>query len=335
MKKYLFHFLLCFTISIKVLSQDTFSILGFDSITGEVGGAGASCVNLFGTGFSNDFIIDLFPGIGAIASQASYVTTNQVNARNRMIFGDSPTQIISWLQSNDVANNPSIRQYGVARMDAGFPKVAAFTGTNCMNYKNHIVGPNYSIQGNILLGQKVLDSMEVRFKREKGNLACKLMAAMQGANMVGADTRCASNNSSSLFAFIKVSQPDDAFGNPSFILSLKTLPSAGIEPIDSLQKMFDAVKTCTVETVGLSYEKKESKKNCLLYPNPAKNQFTLKVFGAYKTNRLVVRNLLGLIMEELELKSEQIVNTESWPRGIYFIELYDEGSIVTKKLVLN
>ncbi len=335
MKKIYLFVLVSVLLCKNLKSQDTFSILGFDSITGEVGGAGASCVNLFGTGFSNDFIIDLFPGIGAIASQASYVSTNQSNARNRMIFGDSPSQIISWLQSNDVASNPSIRQYGVARMDAGFPKVAAFTGTNCMNYKNHIVGPNYSIQGNILLGKKVLDSMEVRFKREKGDLACKLMASMQGANMIGADTRCAVNGSSSLFAFIKVAQPADAYGSPSFILSLKTLPSAGIEPIDSLQKMFDAARSCAAETLGIYKEDKISKTHCLLYPNPAKNQFTIKVFEANKTSRVVVRNLLGLMIEEFDLKSEQFVNTENWPRGVYFVEVYSEKHVVAIKLILN
>ena len=149
---------------IAVKAQDTFSILAFDSITGEVGAAGASCVNLFNfPQFTNDFICELFPGVGAIATQASYITTNQVNARTRMNLGDSPNQILNWLQANDVQANPSVRQYGVIRMMPDSVQTAAFTGSNCMTYKNHIVGPNYTIHGNILLGQMVLDSMEARF----------------------------------------------------------------------------------------------------------------------------------------------------------------------------
>src|SRR5688572_24867106 len=133
-------------------AQDTFSILAFDSISGEVGAAGASCVDLFSfPQFSNHFITDLFPAEGAIATQAYYLPANQVNARNQFIAGDSPTQLINWLQVNDDQSNSSVRQYGVVRMNMGYPRAAAFTGSNCMNYKNHIVGPNYTIQGNILL----------------------------------------------------------------------------------------------------------------------------------------------------------------------------------------
>ncbi len=187
-------------------AQDTFSILAFDSISGEVGAAGASCVDLFTVpGYANDFITELLPGEGAIATQASYLVINQINARTRFNAGDSPVQLMNWLVANDAGSNPQIRQYGAVRLGTVYPRSAAFTGTNCMDYKGHRTGANYSIQGNILLGQKVLDSMEARFKRAPGDLACKLMAAMQGAKMVGADSRCAGNGSSSLFAFLKVS----------------------------------------------------------------------------------------------------------------------------------
>jgi len=42
----------------------------------------------------------------------------------------------------------------------GGGRTAAYTGVNCTNYKNHITGPTYTIQGNILHGQKVLDSIK-------------------------------------------------------------------------------------------------------------------------------------------------------------------------------
>jgi hypothetical protein len=80
-----------FLVSGKIKSQDTFSILAFDSITREVGAAGASCLDMFNfPQFTNDFICELFPDTGAIASQASYVAQNQAGARMRMRAGDSP-----------------------------------------------------------------------------------------------------------------------------------------------------------------------------------------------------------------------------------------------------
>ena len=77
MKKTLFSLFLIFASFSKNNAQDTFSILAFDSITREVGAAGASCVDLFNYQITNHFICELFPGVGAIATQASYLTSNQ------------------------------------------------------------------------------------------------------------------------------------------------------------------------------------------------------------------------------------------------------------------
>ncbi len=249
-------------------AQDTFSIVAVDSVTGEVGSAGASCVDLilFFPNYPVDFLGDLIPGVGAINTQASYNVANQNNARNRMLAGDTPQQIINWLAANDAGANPTNRQYGIAALVNGSPQTAGYTGTNTLNYKNHIAGPNYCIQGNILLGQSVLDSMEARFLRETGDLACKLMAALQGAKVPGADTRCANNGSgtSSLFAFLEVAQPTDSIGQPSFLVSVKTPGGAGIEPIDSLQILFDAQKSCAA--TGMT---EYNRPMWNIYPNPA------------------------------------------------------------------
>ena len=80
------------------------------------------------------------------------IASNQVNARVQMQQGSNPNQIISWLAANDAQNNPQSRQYGVVDYHNESSRSAAFTGTNCFDYKNHILGPNYAIQGNILLG---------------------------------------------------------------------------------------------------------------------------------------------------------------------------------------
>lgn len=331
--------ILCFILSglNGIKAQDTFSILAFDSITGEVGAAGASCVDLFQfTGYTNHFIAELFPGEGAIATQASYLPINQINARNQFLAGDSPSQLINWLNANDAqsATSAQTRQYGVVRMNKGYPMAAAFTGTACLDYKNHITGPNYSIQGNILLGQKVLDSMEIRFNREKGDLACKLMAAMQGANMVGADSRCAANGSSSLFAFLKVTLPTDTFAFPYFLVSLKTPNNAGIEPIDSLQILFNAKKSCPVNLVGITKETAASN-DLKVFPNPAKNLLTIKIPVNQTQSHCLIKNVLGEVQFDAIVEKEIHLNTTLWERGIYFIEVNTSKNRFISKLVLN
>jgi uncharacterized Ntn-hydrolase superfamily protein len=319
---------------IGVKAQDTFSILAFDSISGEVGAAGASCVDLFqAPGLSNDFITELFPGEGAVATQAAYLPSNQINARGQFMAGDSPTQILSWLQANDMGNDASVRQYGVVRMNTGYPQTAAFTGSNCMNYKNHIVGPNYTIHGNILLGQKVLDSMEARFNREQGDLACKLMAALQGANVVGADTRCAGNNSSSLFAFLKVSQPTDPFGQPTFLVSLKTHNNDSIEPIDSLQILFDAAHACTVISVGdRNFGGKTQELR--IYPNPVSDHLTIKAPGNLVLKGSVKTSMGSLVMDFRAIGSIEI-NTKNWDKGVYFLQIESSQGLIFRRMVVS
>lgn len=77
-------------ISNSILSQDTFSIVALDTITGEIGSAGASCLD--GSQIAGGAIIisDLLPGRGAIHTQSYWNATNQANARMRMEEGLSP-----------------------------------------------------------------------------------------------------------------------------------------------------------------------------------------------------------------------------------------------------
>ena len=311
-------------------SQDTFSIVAVDSITGEVGSAGASCVDLTNfAGLTDHFLGELFPGLGAINSQAYYIPANQANARARMNAGDTPSEIIDWLINNDVQNLPQLRQYGIVAMVDGNPVSAAHTGTSTDDYKNHITGPNYAIQGNILLGQAVLDSMESRFLSAEGDLACKLMAAMQGANVVGADTRCFSNGSSSLFAFVKVAQPDDAFGDPSFVLSVRTADGDEIEPIDSLQTLFDEVKNCDVLD-NVEYSPLDNK--ILVYPNPFKDfiEVSSKAIGQFDVEIL---DISGKAVAKQKMADRIHIKTVDLRAGYYVLRVSDGQQTFLQKLI--
>ena len=311
-------------------AQDTFSIVAVDSVTGEVGSAGASCVDMNNfPGYQDDFLGELFPNVGAINTQAWYNSTNQANARDRMNLGETPPQIIQWLVDNDVSGQPQLRQYGIVAMVDGSPESAAHTGSSTNDYKNHVLGANYSIQGNILLGQEVLDSMESQFLSAPGDLACKLMAALQGAKMVGADTRCTSNGTSSLFAFVKVAQPTDLFGNPSFLLSVRTSDGDGIEPIDTLQTLFDNVHECFY--VGLNESDNfESKFN--IFPNPTSNKIKVenKRSEIYQLQLIDVR---GNIIANSSLESEIEIDVSLLPPGIYILRLSDDQHSYTTKII--
>jgi uncharacterized Ntn-hydrolase superfamily protein len=332
MKKQLILILLCaFTLK-AALSQDTFSIVAVDSLTGEVGSAGASCVDLFQFSFpTDDFLGQLIPNVGAINTQAYYVAANQTNATARMNLGETPDQIINWLVANDVQSRPDLRQYGIVAMVNGSPEAAAHTGSSTDNYKNHIVGSHYSIQGNILLGQEVLDSMESRFLTENGDLACKLMAALQGANVVGADTRCSANGTSSLFAFVKVAQPTDGFGNPSLNVSVRTASNSGIEPIDSLQTKFDLVHNCN----ALSLTESEGAQPFFsMYPNPTSDYLFLSN-PTEQTYDLYLYDIRGKMLYQDTLAKSKKLNVSPYQRGTYFLKITHEDRTVFKKVIIE
>jgi uncharacterized Ntn-hydrolase superfamily protein len=317
-------FLFLFSISVfTTYGQDTFSIVAADSTTREVGSAGGSCVDLFAAGFSDaTFIGDLLPDTGAINTQASYLASNQKNARARMRAGDTPAQMITWLTHNDVEDNPGIRQYGIAAFSGSNVLSSGYTGKQCIDYKNHRTGTfngiSYSIQGNILIGHEVIDSMESRFRNAEGDLACRLMAAMQGAKRIGADTRCASDGTSTLFAYVKVAQPTDTYGSPSFRVSVRTHDNSHIEPVDSLQTLFDAQHSCVISAIDEAVNKETLK----LYPNPAENEIILIVHLSDIGKSYVITDPSGKHVMNGKVTSEKTrIDVHRLIAGVYFIQL--------------
>ena len=79
-----------FLLSISNLySQHTFSIVAVDTLTGEIGSAGATCGDsIIWPGTPGAYIIsDILPGVGAIHTQSFWLASNQVNARVQMQQG--------------------------------------------------------------------------------------------------------------------------------------------------------------------------------------------------------------------------------------------------------
>ena len=315
------------------IAQDTFSIVAADSSTREVGSAGASCVNLFDYGITDpSFLGDLVPNVGSINTQAAYLLANQNNARARMLAGDSPAEIVNWLAANDAQSNPQVRQYGIVGFNGTTISAAGFTGTNCMDYKNHITGNingiYYSIQGNIVLGQDILYSMEFMFRNASGDLSCRLMAALQGANVVGADTRCLVFGTSSLFAFLKVSQPTDAYNNPSFKIGVQTVGGTNIEPIDSLQSLFNAQKICGNAGISSSADINPF----VIYPNPSHGKFTLNL--AAESGLMWVVDMLGRVVLTSNIQSGVTSFSMDKP-GMYVVTVSTNGGTWVQKIVVD
>jgi len=213
-------------------ARATFSIVAVDPATGEVGSAGASCVP-GSIAFSN-----VHPGVGVLHVQAHWNHTNRIAALDRLDQGWSPQTIVDWLATHDAQGKPGIRQYGLVDLvDGG--RSAAYTGADCPPWAGHRTGPTYAMQGNILLGPEILAGMERAFLETPGALASKLMAALQAANVAGADTLCAGLGKPAISAFLRVARLGDAPGDFYLDLAVNVTTPAQ-NPIDLLQVHFDA-----------------------------------------------------------------------------------------------
>ena len=213
-----------------LLSNDTFSIVAVDTLTGQIGSAGASCIQ------GSIIISDIHPGLGAIHTQSYWNASNQDSASSLMEQGYAPQDIIDWLIENDAQNDPTIRQYGIVDLLEG-GRSAAFTGENCSDFKGHKIGDTYAIQGNILLGQSILDDMEEAFLTQYGTFEEKLMASLMAANVVGADTRCTPYGTPSISAFIRVSDPNDYENHLFLDINVDNAPLT-LNPLDSLHVLY-------------------------------------------------------------------------------------------------
>lgn len=318
-------------------TQDTFSIVAVDSETGEVGSAGATCLDDDDIAGGAVIISKLYPGKGAVNTQSFWSPDNQENAGTLVGQGLEAQEIIDWLEANDVDNNPTRRQYGVAILDEdNSTSAAGFTGSDCFDEKTHTADNYYSIQGNILLSEDIVTSMESAFLNAQGSLAEKLMASLQGANVPGADSRCLQEGVSSQSAFVRVARPDDEEGSYYLDIVVSKTPF-GYEPIDSVQALFDEWALIN-ETV----EEPVSKDLFKLYPNPVRKSFTVEYekFNSSSKYTLEILDSSGKLMQVEQINKNRMdvqLKGGELPQGQYFYTFKENRQIVKQSsfIVIN
>jgi uncharacterized Ntn-hydrolase superfamily protein len=166
----------------------TFSILGYDPDTGEVGAAVQSRVFSVGNG-----VLWAEAGVGVAATQAIVDVSYGPKALALLRSGLKPDVIIKAIWDNDP--DPGLngrpwpkagRQFAV--MDAK-GNHAAFTGPEATKWAGHKGGKLCIAQGNILAGEAVVSGMVDAFEKTTGHLSLRMMAALDAGQAAGGDTR--------------------------------------------------------------------------------------------------------------------------------------------------
>jgi uncharacterized Ntn-hydrolase superfamily protein len=164
----------------------TFSILGYDPETGEVGGAVQSRVFSVGNG-----VLWGEANVGVVATQAIVDVSYGPQALALLREGVAPEEVVRQVWESDPDPRPEDwtkegRQFAV--MDAR-GQVAAFTGPRASEWAGHRVGTHVSAQGNILAGAEVVDRMVEAFESTRGHLSLRLQAALEAGQAAGGDSR--------------------------------------------------------------------------------------------------------------------------------------------------
>jgi uncharacterized Ntn-hydrolase superfamily protein len=166
----------------------TFSILGFDPATGEVGGAVQSRVFSVGNG-----VLWAEAGVGASATQAIVDVSYGPKAIELLKAGMTPAAIVPAILASDPdpgLNGQSWSKEGrqFAVMDAK-GNYAAHTGPQATPWAGHKGGKYCTAQGNILAGEAVVSEMVRAFEETTGHLSLRLMAALDAGQAAGGDKR--------------------------------------------------------------------------------------------------------------------------------------------------
>ena len=164
----------------------TFSILGFDPATGEVGGAVQSRVFSVGNG-----VLWGEAGVGVVATQAIVDVSYGPKGLALLRAGMAPEAIIKAIWDSDPDPRPENwtkqgRQFAV--IDAK-GNTAVFTGPKASAWAGHKQGKYATAQGNILAGQPVVDNMVKAFEETSGHLSMRFMAALDAGQAAGGDKR--------------------------------------------------------------------------------------------------------------------------------------------------
>ncbi len=140
-------------------------------------------------------------GVGAVATQAFAKLGYGPDGLRLMAEGKSASETLRLLlEDDDLREN---RQVGIVDAQGN---AVAHTGKFCHDWAGHKVGDGFTVQGNLLAGEGVVESMSRAFLTAEGELADRLVAALRAGEIAGGDRRGKQS------AAVQVVRPNGGYG---------------------------------------------------------------------------------------------------------------------------
>ncbi len=178
------------------MQPSTFSIVAYDPQE-----------DAFGVGVASKFLAvgAVVPWsrarVGAVATQALGKMSFGPDGLALMETGHNAAETLRMLLEGDPAREH--RQVGLVDIHGG---AAAHTGMDCLPFAGHLIGEGFTCQGNILAGARVLEAMVAAYQAASGELADRLLAALQAGDDAGGDRRGKQS------AAVLVTRPNGGYG---------------------------------------------------------------------------------------------------------------------------
>ena len=157
----------------------TYSIVARDPATGELGVAVQS--HYFSVG---PIVPWAESGVGAVATQSLVLVDYGPGGLDLMRQGATAREALDSLLRAD--SNPAVRQVAIVDARGG---VAVHTGAKCIPEAGHHAGEGYSVQANLMAKPTVWPAMAKAYENASGNLAERMMQALEAAEREGGDIR--------------------------------------------------------------------------------------------------------------------------------------------------
>jgi uncharacterized Ntn-hydrolase superfamily protein len=211
----------------------TFSIVARDSATGEMGVAVQS--HYFSVG---PIVPWAEAGVGAIATQSLVLVDYGPDGLELMRKGFTARQALDSLLAADPHNEG--RQ--VAMVDAK-GDVAAYTGPKCIPFAGQHTGAQYSAQANLMASDKVWPAMAEAYEHAQGDLAERLMQALEAAQKAGGDIR---GKQSAAIVVVRAQSTGKPWNDRIFDLRVEDHPN----PLKELRRLIRLKRAYRLEDQG-------------------------------------------------------------------------------------
>ncbi len=219
----------------------TFSIVARDPATGELGVAVQSHAFSVGSGVSW-----AEAGVGAVATQSFIDPSYGPLGLDLMRAGRSAPDSLKSLIAGDEGRD--VRQ--VAMIDAS-GRVSAYTGAKCIPSAGNHVGDNYSVQANLMDNDGIWPAMAKAFESAKGDLAERMLQALEAAQAAGGDIR---GMQSAAILVVKGASSGKPWNDRIFDLRVEDSP----QPLAELRRLVNFQRANNLANDGDRYlEKKD------------------------------------------------------------------------------